>query len=270
MSFLINTPPTLDGDNATKILQLYKHLYKMSEEVNYALNALASGNVVDLTGTTQARQTFATALMGGTVENTKDIPNETYNELKSLIIKTGNAVNNSIDEANKVLYEISDSFGITSDQYGSYAEAISNTISVSAKNIINEYGLVSKLESLDDQATGFAKWMVETKGFIKTGILYTDEDGEPRIGVAVGTNVSKTLENGMVQSETTDLLATFVSDVLTFWQGGQKVAYLSNKKLYILSAEFIGSFRVGDFQWISSDIGLILEYLGEDGVTVEQ
>lgn len=434
MSFLINTPPTLDGDNAAKILQLYKHLYKMSEEVNYALNALASGNVVDLTGTTDARKIFSTAIMGGNVTaNTPSV--ETYNELKSLIIKTGNAIEkskasielvlddevkrlegsiddtnqavsdlsgkldddisqtneafnqkiaeilngdegllskldtvnrlieenkqaisdndaaikeslaqevddllesinssktsleqkiddnttsitNSINEKDKAIrkdlaenvsglqksidgqnqtigdiqgglsqaqsdiktntenldglkevsLEIQEAFGVGSE-YGTYAEAISNRMSVSAKNVIQEYEIISRLDSADEKATGFAEWINVTDSYIKTGILYTDsETGLEQVGIAIGTNISTSIVDGVVQldSTKTDLLATFVSDALIFWQQGRKVAYLSNKKLYILSAEFLGSYRIGDFQWVSADIGLILEWVGED------
>lgn len=518
MSFLINTPPTLDGDNAAKILQLYKHLYKMSEEVNYALNALAEGNVVDLTGTTQARQTFATAMTGGSIGGTDAPSLQSYNELKSLIIKTGNAIekskasielvledevkrlegniggfqnlidavtgkvdgntkaissfNNqleginksvsdlssevdtkieqtntafdkkildilngdegllskletvnklidenkkaisdndasikksladevaeilsSIDETNESLndlntelgkannaisgqnnkldgiagdlddakkaialndenvrkdfsdamtslqgtvddqiedvndrigqsetnlsnfqdqvgedfetvnntlsgqdekiggvekglsqaqsdiktntenldglkevsLEIQEAFGVGSE-YGTYAEAISNKMSVSAKNVIQEYEIISRLDSADEKATGFAEWINVTDSYIKTGILYNDsETGLEQVGIAIGTNISTSIVDGVVQPNATktDLLATFVSDALIFWQQGRKVAYLSNKKLYILSAEFLGSYRIGDFQWVNADVGLILEWIGD-------
>jgi hypothetical protein len=362
MSFLINTPPTLDGDNAAKILQLYKHLYKMSEEVNYALNALASGNVVDLTGTTQARQTFATAMTGGAIGGTDAPSLQSYNELKSLIIKTGNAIENSkasielvledevkrldgniggfqelikalsgkvddnttaisgvntsvsdlssgvdtefekvntklsgqdekiggveeglsqaqtdisnnasdildnkteISGLKEINMELSNAFGVGSE-YGSYAEAISNKMSLSAEGVVQKYELVSKLEAADAKAAEFAEWINVTDEYIKTGFLYTDENGTRRVGVAIGTNITTSIVDGVVQPNATktDLLATFVSDSLIFWQGGQKVAYLSNKKLYILSAEFLGSYRIGKFQWVyTDDLGLVLEFL---------
>lgn len=418
MSFLINTPPSLDGDNAAKIKQLYTHLYQMSEQVNYALNALASGDVVDLTGTLEARKTFSTAIMGGdTITSTPSL--ETYNELKSLIIKTGNTVNESISildekiygengtvselnqsisdldikwneniqnvnshfdeqienlisedsslleklnivdelanqnktditandeaikqsladevsalknsikeesesldskisETNKSLsnldgtvseqgekiidvesdlsqaqsdistnttnietnknditglkeisFEIEQAFGVNSE-YGSYAEAISNQMSISAKNVIQEFEIVSRLDSADEKATGFAEWINVTDSYIKTGILYTDsETGLEQVGVAIGTNIATSIVDGVIQPDATktDLLATFVSDSLIFWQNGRKVAYFSNKKLYVLSAEFLGSYRIGDFQWVNADVGLILEWVGED------
>lgn len=280
MSFLINTPPTLDGDNAAKILQLYKHLYKMSEEVNYALNALAEGNVVDLTGTTQARQIFATAMTGGAIGGTDAPSLQSYNELKSLIIKTGNAIENSkasiatnasdildnkteISGLKEINMELSNAFGVGSE-YGSYAEAISNKMSLSAEGVVQKYELVSKLEAADAKAAEFAEWINLTDEYIKTGFLYTDENGTRRVGVAIGTNITTSIVDGVVQPNATktDLLATFVSDALIFWQGGEKVAYLSNKKLYILSAEFLGSYRIGKFQWVyTDDLGLVLEFL---------
>lgn len=411
MSFLINTPPTLDGDNAAKILQLYKHLYKMSEEVNYALNALAEGNVVDLTGTTQARQTFATAMTGGSIGGTDAPSLQSYNELKSLIIKTGNAIENSkasielvlndevkrldgniggfqklidtlsgkvdgnttaisdndasikksladevakilgsIDENNSSLeqkisdsatslqgsinetneslnnlntelgkandaisdqdekiggveegllqaqtdisnnasdildnkteisglkeinMELSNAFGVGSE-YGSYAEAISNKMSLSAEGVVQKYELVSKLEAADAKAAGFDDWMTITKEHITSGRLYKETVKDPvtgveteidRFGVAIGTSIATSIINGEIQQNTTktDLLATFVSDALIFWQGGQKIAYLSNKKLYILSAEFLGSYIIGKFQWeYTDDLGLVLKFL---------
>lgn len=318
MSFLINTPPTLDGDNAAKILQLYKHLYRMSEEVNYALNALAEGNVVDLTGTTQARQTFATAMTGGAIGGTDAPSLQSYNELKSLIIKTGNAIEKSkasielvlddevkrlegnigdiqgglsqaqsditnnasdildnkteISGLKEINMELSNAFGVGSE-YGSYAEAISNKMSLSAEGVVQKYELVSKLEAADAKAAGFDDWMTITKEHITSGRLYKETVKDPvtgveteidRFGVAIGTSIATSIINGEIQQNTTktDLLATFVSDSLIFWQGGQKIAYLSNKKLYILSAEFLGSYIIGKFQWVyTDDLGLVLKFL---------
>lgn len=345
MSFLINTPPKLEGSEIAKIQQIYTHLFQMSEQINYALNALASGDVVDLTGTTEARKNFSTAIMGGNVTaNTPSV--ETYNELKSLIIKTGKAVNKNmagleigfgkdvsridsdietvqklidavsqtadnntelIDTLGESIYgdggtvasiennlseiktdtennkaeisglkeigaEIANAFEVGST-YGSYTEAIRNKMSASAEGIVQKYELVSKLDAADAKAAGFNEWMNITKEYITTGFLYNETVKDPitgveaeqkRVGVAVGTDIATAIVDGVIQQNATkmDLLATFVSDGLIFWQGGQKVAYFSNKKLYVLSAEFLGSYRIGDFRWVyNTDIGLVLEFL---------
>ena len=71
--------------------------------------------------------------------------------------------------------------------------------------------------------------------YIKTGLLYY-KDAAPVYGVGVG-NIETTVTDGgeRVIDQTKNELVTVTPDRVSFWQDGQEVAYLSDKKLHFPS-----------------------------------
>ena len=49
---------------------------------------------------------------------------------------------------------------------------------------------------------------------------------------------------------------------MAFLDNGQKVAYVSNKKLYIDQAEVVGQMKIGDYAWVQRPGHLSLKYVG--------
>lgn len=49
---------------------------------------------------------------------------------------------------------------------------------------------------------------------------------------------------------------------MAFLDNGQKVAYVSNKKLYIDQAEVVGQMKIGDYAWVQRSGHLSLKYVG--------
>ena len=49
---------------------------------------------------------------------------------------------------------------------------------------------------------------------------------------------------------------------MAFMDSGQKVAYVSNKRLYIEQAEVVGQMQVGDYAFVQRPGHLSLKYVG--------
>ena len=152
-------------------------------------------------------------------ERKKELGN--FGQLKALIIKTANyAAANS--ESFKT--QLSGNYVAVSD-FGKYWQEATMTIDG------NEFGI----RQLYDYAAGINNdFTVKSQQYVKTGLLYYDE-ATPVYGVGVG-NIETTVSNGnTVIDQTKNELVTVTPGKVTFWQGGDEIAYLSAKKLHFPS-----------------------------------
>lgn len=144
-----------------------------------------------------------------------------FGQLKALIIKTADyAAANS--ESFKT--QLSGNYVAVSD-FGKYWQEATMTIDG------NEFGI----RQLYDYAAGINNdFTVKSQQYVKTGLLYYDE-ATPVYGVGVG-NIETTVSSGnTVIDKTKNELVTVTPGKVTFWQGGDKIAYLSAKKLHFPS-----------------------------------
>ena len=145
-----------------------------------------------------------------------------FGQLKALIIKTADyAAANS--ESFKT--QLSGNYVAVSD-FGKYWQEATMTIDG------NEFGI----RQLYDYAAGINNdFTVKSQQYVKTGLLYYDE-ATPVYGVGVGnieTTVTKDGETVVDQKK--NELVTVTPGKVTFWQGGDEIAYLSAKKLHFPS-----------------------------------
>ena len=97
--------------------------------------------------------------------------------------------------------------------------------------------------------------IVEVNAHINSGILYYDK-GIPVYGIEIG---QKTELNGV---EVFNKFARFTSDRLSFYdQNGEEVAYLSDYKLYITSADVSRTLKLGAYE-IDTTQGFRVKYIG--------
>ena len=144
-----------------------------------------------------------------------------FGQLKALIIKTADyAAANS--ESFKT--QLSGNYVAVSD-FGKYWEEATMTVDG------NEFGI----RQLYDYAAGINNdFTVKSQQYVKTGLLYYDE-ATPVYGVGVG-NIETTVSSGNKVIDTTkNELVTVTPGKVTFWQGGDPIAYLSAKKLHFPS-----------------------------------
>ena len=145
-----------------------------------------------------------------------------YAALKSLIIKTADfAAANSETWSTK----LSGSYVAVSD-FGKYLEKTQLTIEGNSVGIRQLYDYTAGVNNA---------FSVNAQQYIKTGLLYY-KDAVPVYGVGVG-NIETTVTDGgeRVIDQTKNELVTVTPDRVSFWQDGQEVAYLSDKKLHFPS-----------------------------------
>ena len=142
-----------------------------------------------------------------------------FGQLKALIIKTADyAAANSEEFQTK----LSGNYVAVSD-FGKYWQEATMTIDG------NEFGI----RQLYDYAAGINNdFTVKSQQYVKTGLLYYDE-ATPVYGVGVGNIETTVTKDGeTVVDQTKNELVTVTPGKVTFWQGGDEIAYLSAKKLH--------------------------------------
>lgn len=145
-----------------------------------------------------------------------------FGQLKALIIKTADyAAANSEEFQTK----LSGNYVAVSD-FGKYWQEATMTIDG------NEFGI----RQLYDYAAGINNdFAVNSQQYVKTGLLYYN-GAVPVYGVGVGnieTTVTKDGETVVDQKK--NELVTVTPGRVSFWQGGDEIAYLSAKKLHFPS-----------------------------------
>ena len=145
-----------------------------------------------------------------------------FGQLKALIIKTADyAAANSEEFQTK----LSGNYVAVSD-FGKYWQEATMTIDG------NEFGI----RQLYDYAAGINNdFTVKSQQYVKTGLLYYD-GATPVYGVGVGNIETTVTKDGeTVVDKTKNELVTVTPGKVTFWQGGDEIAYLSAKKLHFPS-----------------------------------
>ena len=145
-----------------------------------------------------------------------------FGQLKALIIKTADyAAANSEEFQTK----LSGNYVAVSD-FGKYWQKATMTVDG------NEFGI----RQLYDYAAGINNdFAVNSQQYVKTGLLYYN-GAVPVYGVGVGNiETTVTKEGETVVDQTKNELVTVTPGRVSFWQGGDEIAYLSAKKLHFPS-----------------------------------
>ena len=145
-----------------------------------------------------------------------------FGQLKALIIKTADyAAANSEEFQTK----LSGNYVAVSD-FGKYWQEATMTIDG------NEFGI----RQLYDYAAGINNdFAVNSQQYVKTGLLYYN-GAVPVYGVGVGNIETTVTKDGeTVVDKTKNELVTVTPGRVSFWQGGDEIAYLSAKKLHFPS-----------------------------------
>ena len=145
-----------------------------------------------------------------------------FGQLKALIIKTADyAAANS--ESFK--WQLSGNYVAVSD-FGKYWQKATMTVDG------NEFGI----RQLYDYAAGINNdFTVNSQQYVKTGLLYYN-GAVPVYGVGVGNIETTVTKDGeTVVDQTKNELVTVTPGRVSFWQGGDEIAYLSAKKLHFPS-----------------------------------
>jgi len=242
-------PPTvLQGTDTGKIAALYSYLNQMSRQLNVALQNIGPENFKDpalkeLAVNASGVQTAAQAAAG-------------YSEIKSLIVKTADSVTVAMDTIRSELA----SYYLAESTYGTFEQYIAAVTTATAHAVVTDYE-ISEGVTLLDQLAEVMNYQIDSSQYIKTGLLYY-EDSIPRVGVAVGEDVTTITVDGHEVVNRAKLLATFTSDALTFWHNDIKVAWVSNNQLYINEINVVSKVTMGSKWQIDHQYGFTIRWVG--------
>ena len=245
----LRLPKITAKDDGGKLIQIHSYLYQLVEELNWALDTVQTGNTTS--------QQIVSANTGGALSEEAEAQ-KSFAAIKSLIIKSADIVQAYYDEINARLegiYVAQSDFGTYQQQTELNFEATSSAITETFNNLQTLQVLIDEVNStLGDKINELQT--IVANAYIKSGLLEETEQGVPIYGLEVGERVTV---DGV---ETFNKFARFTSDRISFYdQNGTEVAYVSDYKLYIYEAEFLGRIKIGNFRLDSTD-GLAFSWIG--------
>ena len=220
-------------------------LYQTVEQLNWALNTLETGG----TGAVVMQGKGNAGGSSGSEDKKENSIN--FNELKALIIKSADIVEAYYE---KISERLVGKYVAVSD-FGKYEQDTDFLLQRDSKNIEQ---LFKNFQKITDDIDGLNTKIIDVEAYIKSGELYTDDNGIPIYGLEIGQTTEIDGE------EVFNKFARFTADKLSFYDyNGREVAYISDNKLYIANIEVTGSFSQGGFvDEVQSDKSVITRWVG--------
>jgi hypothetical protein len=238
--------PNITGTNEREMMvQMKSYLYQLVDQLQYALNNIGASSV--------AVVTQKPSVVHQTNSGSAD-PVAMFNDIKSLIIK-------SADIVNAYYYEITTRLEgkyVAESDFGSFAEQTEQAISQSSTDIEQ---LFTNLQTIITDIENISFTLAEVNAHIRSGLLYTGDDGIPVYGLEIGQR------NSIDGVEVFNKYARFTSDRLSFYdQNDTEVAYISDYKLYIRNVEITLSYKIGGLvDTVMPNGDVVTKWVGGDG-----
>lgn len=209
------------------IKRLHSYLYQVVDELNIAIDSI-EGKAAEA----QQKASDAVAAAGNAGQKS---PKASFNDIKSLIIKSADIVEAYYEVINKRL----EGLYLAKSDFGTYTEATAAEIEANSTGITQLY---ENMQAILTDIENVANTLIEVNAHIKSGLLYYDDTGAPVYGLEIG---QRTEIDG---EEVFNKYARFTSDKLSFYDSNDnEVAYISDQKLHITHAEVTGSFKISGF-----------------------
>ena len=238
MSFDIRLPNITAASESGQLAQIRSYLYQFAEQLKWALNTIEN----DMGSKDQESAEVSSAAEQNTAANT-------FNSIKSLIIKSADIVEAYYEEINKRL----EGEYVAQSAFGEFSEKTAQDITANSTEIEQ---LFTNVQTIGGVVDALYNTSITTSAYLKSGLLYYAEDGSPVYGLEIGQTNK---ENGQ---ETFDKFARFSSDKLSFYDNNEiEVAYISDYKIYITNAQVTGSLTVGKYM-ITTTSGLAFKWMG--------
>lgn len=243
MSVQLRLPNITAPNEAGQLLQVKSYLYQLVEQLNVALTTVEGQASAAVT------QAKAAASAGG-----DDKAQVSFNSIKALIIKSADIINAYYEE---ISARLEGDFVAISD-FGTFQETTLQELEATSTGISQLY---SNIQSITTEIENLEHSVIEVNAHINSGLLDYDDNGAPVYGLEVG---QRTELDGV---EVFNRYARFTAAELAFFdQNDIKVAYISDKKLFITHVEVSGSFRMGGFvDTVKSDGGIVTKWVGIGG-----
>ncbi|MBQ9747545.1 MAG: hypothetical protein IJV98_02060 [Clostridia bacterium] len=162
-------------------------------------------------------------------------------ELKSLIIRSADIVDAYTDQ---IAHRLEGAY-VAQSAFGTYTEKTAQELTANATALESVFSHVSTLDAALDSVQSR---LTRSDAYIRSGLLCYREDGSAVYGLEVG---QRTVIEG---EEVFDKYARFTAERLSFYdRNGSEVAYISDYKLYITSAQVSGTLTLGSYAIETAD-----------------
>ena len=233
-------PRITEGSDREMLLQIRSYLYQMSEQLQNAFVSLQGGgggaNYFSVAGN-------SVVYKNGSQSKEKSAQ-QSFNELKSLIINSADIVNAYSDKIDKIL---NGKYFADSD-FGKFVSETQLAISANSDGILLSQKTIDKITS---EMEGFEEFQKSFEGYINIGKF--EDNGEAAMGIEVGqsTNGEQTMRS------------RFTAQRLVFLDAsGQELGYFKGGFLYVKgSIQVDGNLRMRRYT-LDSSHGLALKYNG--------
>ena len=254
--------PKITGKNSEEQLQqIRSFLFQLVQQLNMETDAQRTAGVSQSPG--NSAQVVTSAAQGdtggeGTAAGT---PMSTFNQIKSLIIKSADIVNAYYEKIQEKL----DSVYVASSEFGEYTRTSSTLTTETADGVEKNYESIQAI-------TGQVNELLKTKANIRSGLLFVVgeqenlkeigqqlAEGTEVYGVEVGQTTTKTVDG----KETTvfNKFARFTAYGMALYDNyGNVSAYITDNRLNIPNAVVKNSMTRGGF----------VETINADGSSVER
>lgn len=267
MSGMLRTPQLNATEPEELARELKSYILQLIPELNWVLESIQ---------TKEVSQVQVNGVQGGKAPNTPEAI-ESFNQIKSLIIKSADIVNSFSESVAAKLegeYVASSDFGVYQQNTQSLLEATSQSVTQNYENIqsIKVHSAATdaavaenaaaidaaagQISSSNERIAQLEVINMETSSYIKSGLLYYGDDGMPVYGLEIGQTNEKDGEAVF------NKFARFSSDRLSFFDNnGVEVAYISDSKLYISAANITGVLQLGGYQ-VDTASGIAFKWVG--------
>lgn len=232
---MIRPPMLSGGSEAEQLRSLRAYLFQLSEQLEFALGEVNREQ-------TAIRQEAKKSAAG----NPMQTPAAAFSALKPLIIKSAEIVERFSEETRRKL----EGQYVALSQFGTFSQQTEQSIRENSQEIQRSFRNIQRIET-DLAALNAA--MVDVNAYIKTGLLYYDEDGSPVYGVEIGQQTST---DGTVVFQK---FARLTPGKLSFYdENDTEVAYISDYRLHITTADIedlkacraeLTQLRMGGYTW---------------------
>lgn len=227
--------PNIKGETPeAQLAQIKSYLYQLTEQLNWALNIGGGDDAVVNEVKTPAQL--------------EEEERQTFNSIKSLIIKSSDIVEAYTEEMQQVF----DGRYVAESDFGTFTEETTSAIRQNSTAIEQVY---TNVQTIEGTVSGLGDEVQGVLAHIKTGLLYYDDNGVPVYGLEIGQM------NTVDGVESFRKYARFISNRLSFYdQNDAEVAYISDYKLYITSAQVLTGLTIGRYTIDTSD-GLAFKWV---------
>ena len=239
-------PPAPTGTLSQQVQKQYAYLFQLAQMLNRAAE--------------QAEQQPQTQTVQKTVQAAQA---QTVVELKSLIVKSADAVRKEMD---RLETELKGSY-VAVSEFGTYLERISQEIEADPTGLSRYFKFASDIQADVEQVDAdFSAYKTDVQGYIRQGIVGYNGT-VPILGIAIGQNLQtartgvETEQGVFDEIDKRSNMSVWTTEKLSFYIGGQEAAYFSNGKLTV--AQIATDRIAGAGKWdVSFTNGVKFKWIG--------